>query len=269
MSTRFRNVPFPPSAHGLKYSLSDGRPRVPCSLDAGRRPKSGRSWHAIPGFRFASSRLPCPRRPDAAPKVESTSPGCKPEGRVHVAWMQAEGRNPGDRGTLSPDFASLHPGYHVHVARTPPEGRVHVARTPPEGRVHVARTSPEGRVHVARVPPEGRVHVAWMQAEGRNPGDRGTSSPDFASLHPGYHVHVARTPPEGRVHVARTPPRRSRRSVPDPGESHRIQTSIAPPRGFAVPELFPSDRYADSGRPGFPAGCPTLVIHRFQRGAGG
>ena len=31
--------------------------RGTCSLDAGRRPKSGKEWHAIPGLRFASSRL--------------------------------------------------------------------------------------------------------------------------------------------------------------------------------------------------------------------
>ncbi len=45
----------------------------------------------------------------------STFPRC----RISVAWMQAEGRNPGcaveHLDTPAPDFAALHPGYETHA----------------------------------------------------------------------------------------------------------------------------------------------------------
>ncbi|GBE48816.1 hypothetical protein BMS3Bbin12_02006 [bacterium BMS3Bbin12] len=168
-------------------------------LDAGRRPKSGdhgAERKPVPGLRFAPSRPHMPM----------------------VAWMQAEGRNPGiavPGETSSPDCASLHPGYRCRWwPGYRPQAEIRGSRRREKSRPRIAlrsiqATYADGSLDAGRRPKSGnhgagrnlvpglrfapsRLHmpmVAWMQAAGRNPGITApgeTSPPDCASLHPGH-----------------------------------------------------------------------------------
>ncbi len=93
--------------------------------------------------------------------------------RISVAWMQAEGRNPGcaveHLDTPAPDFAALHPGYETHAIVAQPMVLIFGSRR--ERRV-AERVREEGRGLFEHRAQRGRV----PQAPGRasNAGKSGT-----------------------------------------------------------------------------------------------